>query len=469
MVSSVVIGYKDLPWIRGYPPCRRRRHENANLALYDVADRDGQDGFGAEGSMRTLRHGIMHVALVVAGLLTPAVVGGPASALAPDEVFVIGQVSVDVTAETALAARAQALVQGQVTAWKRLLARLTLPGDAEVLAAYAPDVIAPLIQGYEVLRERTSSVRYLADLSVSFNPEAVRRVLSEAGIPFAETPSRPVLIIPVMTSEGVGVLWEDPNPWREAWQNLPARDALLPVVVPYGDLADIRDLSTVQALRGDPRRLRVVADRYGARDVVVARVSRYFDVRDNLPVLEITIVRHGAGGMEETVIDSVKGQTPDDLIGLLDAGVSRVVVSLSSAWKRENLVRPGLEVRVTVVVPIDGFGRWLSIRRRLKDIGILRRWELLRLSKREALMDLWVQGDAEQLRNALRQRDLELHDGQVDYVLADRDQTIPPGYLPAPAETEAPATATTPANAAPSGADLTPVRPGGAPAAPISR
>jgi hypothetical protein len=377
--------------------------------------------------------------ITVAGVL----LGATASrALQPHEVFVVAPVPVDVTAETALAARAQALKMGQILAWKSLLGRLTLPGEAVALRAYQGDQLATLIQGFEVLRERTSAVRYLATLSYSFNPEEVRRVLTEAGVAFAETPSRPVLIIPVLTSQGVGVLWEDPNPWREAWQNLPPRDGLLPIAVPYGDLADIRDLSTIQAMRGDEERLRAVANRYGARDVVIARAARIFDQRDNLPVLEIAIVRRADGGLEETIIDSIKGQNPDDLIGLLDAGVTRVVSTLSNTWKQENLVHPGLESRVTVVVPIDGFGRWLSIRRRLEGVGVLRRSELLRISKREALMDLWVQGSAEQLRNAVRQRDLELLEGRVDYVLADRDQEIPADFLPLPAGSGSDAAAT---------------------------
>jgi hypothetical protein len=357
----------------------------------------------------------------------------PSHALNPGEVFIVAPVQVDVTAESARAARADALKMGQSLAWKRLVGRLTLPGDGAALLEYQPKQLASLIQGFEVLRERTSAVRYLASISYSFNREEVRRVLSQAGIAFAETPSRPVLIIPVLTSEGVGVLWEDPNPWREAWQNLPPRDGLLPIAVPYGDLADIRDLSTVQAMRGDEERLRTVADRYGARDVVVARASRTFDPRDNLPILEIAIVRRGTDGLEEVIVDSIKGQNPDDMIGLLDSGVTRVVSTLSNDWKQANLVSPGLETRVTVVVPIDGFGRWLSIRRRLDGIGVLRRSELLRLSKREAMMDLWVQGNVDQLRNAVRQRDLNLLEGRIDYVLADRDQKVPVDYLPLPA------------------------------------
>jgi hypothetical protein len=381
--------------------------------------------------MRTSRARIAPLVAACFVLFGVLFASAPASALRPDEVFIVAPVPVDMTAESALAARSQALKRGQVIAWKRLMARLTLPNEAGALMDYQSEQLEPLIQGFEVLRERTSAVRYLASVSYRFNRDEVRRVLAEAGVAFAETPSRPVLIIPVLTSQGVGVLWEDPNPWREAWQNLPPRDGLLPIAVPYSDLADIRDLSTVQALRGDEERLRAVADRYGARDVVVAKASRTFDQRDNRPVLEIAIVRRIGDGLEETIIESIKGQNPDDLIGLLDAGVTRVVSTLSSSWKRANLVLPGLETRVTVVVPIDGFGRWLSIRRRLDGIGVLRRFDLLRISKREALMDLWVQGGAEQLRNAIRQRDLELLEGRVVYVLADRDQRVPEIYLPA--------------------------------------
>lgn len=384
--------------------------------------------------MKTNRRWMTFVICALVSLGGVILGGASSRALNPDEVFVVAPVPVDVTAESALTARTEALRTGQILAWKRLLGRLTLPGDAGPLIDYQAEQLAPLIQGFEVLRERTSAVRYLASLSYSFNPREVRRVLAEAGVAFAETPSRPVLIIPVLTNQGVGVLWEDPNPWREAWQNLPRRDGLLPIAVPYGDLTDIRDLSTVQAMRGDEERLRVVADRYGARDVVVARASRIFDHDDNLPVLEIAIVRRTGGGLEETIIDAIKGRSQDDLIGLLDSGVTRVVSTLSNAWKQENLVHPGLESRVTVIVPLDGFGRWLSIRRRLDGIGVLRRSELLRISKREAMMDLWVQGDVEQLRSAMRQRDLELLEGRIDYVLAERDQIVPQDYLPLPIE-----------------------------------
>src|SRR3546814_3550607 len=56
--------------------------------------------------------------------------------------------------------------------------------------------------------------------------------------------------------------------------------------------------------------------------------------------------------------------------------------------------------------------------------------QVAHLSKREALVDVWVHGDAEQFRLALAQRDLELLPGNGDYILKQRGQPMPE---PAPA------------------------------------
>ena len=114
-----------------------------------------------------------------------------------------------------MAAREKALEKGQIIAWRRLLRRLTLMDAADSIGEVPFLEIRPLIRGYEVLRERTSPVRYVAELTVTFNDEDVRQFLLDNSVAFAETPSLPVLVIPVLTKQGVAILWEDPNPWRD--------------------------------------------------------------------------------------------------------------------------------------------------------------------------------------------------------------------------------------------------------------
>ena len=105
-----------------------------------------------------------------------------------------------------------------------------------------------------------------------------------------------------------------------------------------------------------------------------------------------------------------------------------MALEIEESWKRENLVTPGLETRVTAMVPISSFSRWLEIRRKLEGIAVLARWDLVRMTTREAVADLWVQGDPEQLRLALAQSDLELIERPSFWILKPRDEDLPDAY-----------------------------------------
>ena len=74
------------------------------------------------------------------------------------------------------------------------------------------------------------------------------------------------------------------------------------------------------------------------------------------------------------------------------AGKKKIMKSLRSAWKKENMVASGVKQRVSAEVPIMGLTHWLSIRSKLKEIGTLRIFDLVRLTREKALVDLWIMG-----------------------------------------------------------------------------
>ena len=340
------------------------------------------------------------------------------------KVFVIENVAVDETSSTALKAREKALEIGQKRAWKKLLERMTFPETVKKVADIPYSELRSLIRGYEVMRERTSTVRYLADLNVTFNGNEVRQFFLNNNIDYAETPSAPVLVVPLLIQQGAASLWETPNPWRDAWQNLPKQRGLVDIRVPVGDLADIRDIAAIQALRGDQKKLKKIAKRYNAKTIVVAKAFKRFGIKDNLPILEIIITKIRTDQIEETIIDTIKGEIGDDLLDLLGVGVTRVVNSIVDSWKKENAVTTGLLLRVPVFVPIKGLNNWLGITSQLDEIGILKRTNLRRLSKREALIDLWVTGNITLLENALGSKNLSLLKHSKGFILSHNKNTI---------------------------------------------
>jgi hypothetical protein len=428
MVSSTTLGYKSGGGARYLFGAG---HRFAAFAVYAVAL-----VVPASGKWEAT---VLHRSILIASLVVLAVSVGGAGVSAQD-IYTVRGVPVDVTADSPSAARDQAVREGRRKAFERLIGRLVPSGSAGSVPSRSDAELANLTGGFEVENERSSAVRYVASTTYTFDPGRVRSLLMGQGVPFAETRSLPVLVLPVLDAGGGPVLWEEANPFRAAWSRAAIETGLVPFVVPYADIADVRELTTSQALAGDAKALGNIAERYGARDAVVVKATPR-----SAGSLAISVQRIGPTGFEKTLSDTVSGAGGD--AELYAAAVQRTVDLIEDAWKRNNLIRGGLESRVTVTVPIDSMRRWLAVREALEKTVIVSRFDVVQLTRLEALIDLWVNGDAEQLRVALEQQNMRLLPGAGDYMLIQRGQDIP---LPRPAPgTETPAPAQAPGYSAP--------------------
>jgi hypothetical protein len=345
------------------------------------------------------------IVLVVGGAL--AVASGSSGA-ASQEVYAIADVAVDVTAETAAAARSQARFEGARRALGRLLRRITLKADYSRHPTLGDNDIATLVQDMVVQKERLSSTRYIANLIFRFKQEDVRRLLRREGIPFSETYSKPVLVLPVYGAAGAEFLWDEPNPWRAAWnRHFVMSDGLLPLVLPAGDLVDVGVIGPTQALAGDGARLGEISARYGVEDTLVAHATLAVDFANDGPRLDITLKRFGRTG-DSVIVDSLAGSAAEGAETLLAAGVARVVERLGERWKHDTVLRFGDEARLSVAVPIHDLAEWLDIRRRLRAVSVVSRVELGELSRVRAQIIVHYLGAPGQLVLSLAQNDLDL-------------------------------------------------------------
>jgi len=95
----------------------------------------------------------------------------PAMSMASD--YKISNVRVDVEADTAIAAREQAMTKARKNAFNTLMRRLGYTEDVT-----ADDrTIATLVDSFEINREKLSNNRYLASVNIMFNEQAVRSYL----------------------------------------------------------------------------------------------------------------------------------------------------------------------------------------------------------------------------------------------------------------------------------------------------
>lgn len=344
-----------------------------------------------------------------------------ALAVLPDQ-FEVKGVTVDVTADSAQAARTQALAEGERKAFRKLLERLTLQAYHDRLPEVADDKITALLADYAVAEEKASSVRYIAKLDYHFRADGVRELLDAYAIPYAETVSKPVLLLPVYQSAGALLLWDDPNPWRAAWDGLGADSVggLVPMVLPVGDLQDVGAIGAEQAIEGDMPRLEEIAGRYDAGDVVVAHGILRMDSAGGLPELEVYLTRFGSALQEQTVVKSFSA-TPGESVEQLLARAARALKSqVEDNWKQDNLIETGMAQVLPVQVRVSGLKDWVRVRDRLNGVAIMRNAEVVLMRRDEVRLNLHFIGDAEQLALSLDQADLVLWEEAGNWYLGQK-------------------------------------------------
>ncbi|MEQ8333939.1 DUF2066 domain-containing protein [Nisaea sp.] len=348
-----------------------------------------------------------------------------------DRVFEVRDVPVDARAATAAQAQAQAIGEGRREAWRRLAGRLVPQAGAATLPPLSDDLLVGLTVGYEVARERTSDVRYLGSLNFRFNPPAVRQYFASLGVAYAEVASRPVLILPVYINGSKPLLWEEESPWLAAWLDRPFTSGLVPITVPYGDLADIRDISAVQAVLADREAIMTIAARYGAEQAVIAS-ARPVSTDSAGQAIELNLTHVGGVADGQSLVRTVTADPARPDADLLALAARTAASEIQEAWKAENLISPGFETQVTVIVPVSSFETWLETRKALDQVSSVSRRELLRISRTEALVDVWINGDADQFALALKQKDFILMETQDGWVLYKQGAELPERYRPAP-------------------------------------
>jgi hypothetical protein len=315
------------------------------------------------------------MALALAGLLA----WWPASttrAQGGADLFQVSGIEVDATAVDAVAAREQALLQGQIEGLRRLMRRLTPAEEHARLPLVGPAEIERYVQNFEIADEQVASNRYLAQLTVRYEPDAVRGLLQGAALSYAETVSEPIVLLPVYRGSGGAQLWPEGNPWWMAWAEHLDPERLVRLVLPLGDLQDMATVTADQAMTGDQSALAALGQRYGSDDVLVVIATPRGSgatgpagqaaAAAGPPVLQLEMRRAGAAQANPAeTFQGVPGQTLD---ALMAEAVTGLQDTLDERWKNANLLRYDQGGLMVVDIPIAQLADWVEISRGLEGL-----------------------------------------------------------------------------------------------------
>lgn len=327
-----------------------------------------------------------------------------------DTLFTVEAVPIDATAESGTAARDRALAQGQAEAWRRLAARLSPAEDAARVGGLSGFELEQVIRDIEVLNERTASTRYRADLSVRFRPQAVRNLMAARGARISDLIGPTTLILPVWRGPDKERLWDDPNPWRRAWEAARLPVTLVPMVVPLGDVADVGDIGADAALLGEPSAFPGIAARYSAQNVAVITATPVGGTSEMPAQIDLTIVNHTVGMDEaESATRSVVATAETaDAAALYAKAVEAAAAQLGENWKRANAFGASAGGTIAAVASVERIEQWAELRKRLDAVPTVTETVTSRVAIGEVRFTLKYRGDQRQLALALSRQGLVL-------------------------------------------------------------
>jgi len=341
-------------------------------------------------------------------------------------------VTVDATADTAVKARESARLDGQRRALAAIVERLAAGGAPAKAPKLDDKAITDLVASFEVANERMSAVRYVAEYTFHFRPTELRRALRSAGIAVTDDPSKqpdpkqpqevskppdtakPLVLLPLYQGGRMARLWEDPNPWREAWDRRPPMPRL---VIPLGDAGDIAAIDAERARAGDAGALSALAQRNGGDDAVVA-VAAMRGAADKPSGVDVTLRRYRAGQLIDTrnaPLTANPGESEADLLGRASGAVAAVI---ESGWKKEPPAGYDQQGTLTAVLPITGLDDWVRARERLATVPAIRKVAVVALSRQEATIEIGYVGSIDQLKASLAGVSLDLVRGDPLWRLA---------------------------------------------------
>lgn len=344
------------------------------------------------------------------------------SKASPDE-FAFPGITVDITATSANEARLKGMEDAQNLAFQNLIATRVPEKMHAGLKNFSAPQIEKLVQDIEVEKEKYSDVRYVATFKVTFKADALRNLLGDiqahgdenetsrddvahnnAAPTVAPLPGRATVVVPVFLLDHKKLLWEEHNPWFQAFANAPTPSPLL--VVPTGDLTDISVMGLSRALNPSADLVETFAMHHEAPQVVVAIIQ---EKEKGEPTLEMTLYGNGkrlthqvkpllpSGNLEATlksavqmVADFVKDPpAPQDFSDQEDAQ--------GDTSSHTNLAGHTLEAQVV----FDSLKEWLSLKKHLELVPGVRSVIVKKLARRTALVHIQTSLSSQALTTTL--------------------------------------------------------------------
>jgi len=315
------------------------------------------------------------------------------------------EVRIDKTDENAVKAKEKAMIDAKREALTALSKRVLSAEDAENYKLPEDQVINTLIKDFEVKNEKLSTSRYIADFTIRFNDSTVDYIRGRTNNGFFNkvfTPNKikvnkeekTILVLPFYKDfYGKNLLWEDPNPWRDAWQALGGMriSSKVSVIIPTGDIDDISFGSSQEIWQGMSSAINDLKTKYSADEVLIASAYKHGKK------LEVEMYQYGENNVFlfkkniNTYLPDRSYQPAIDSI-IFDKELFK---NLDAQAAEEQQKKTDVTLKISMF--FNSFKDWMEVQKRINAVTPKVEFKILSLNNKEVDLQIDLPSEEEHL------------------------------------------------------------------------
>jgi hypothetical protein len=334
---------------------------------------------------------LLIICVLACGLSLPG-----AGARAAGDPYTVSNIPVDASAPSAVEAQTLAINSGRDKAWQALYRKLTKQQDWGHQPTLDPVTLQRMIRSYAVSKERRSTTRFVASMTYVFNPEAVRRVLRQANVAFADVAAKTLLVIPL--SPG----YAPHAPWTQAFADPRIAKGGVPLVLPMGDAVDASALGTLEFGKASWQDIEPAASRVHATEAWLA----FAEPGGGHITVKLKRLSAGTSPSIPDVSVAVPPNTPP--AQAYASAANAAAGAIIDSWKGHSAVDFGKKAKLIASLHVDSLAEWSEMLKKLGTASNVTGVDVVAMDIGEARVAISYVGSQEQLNDQLAHAGLSL-------------------------------------------------------------
>jgi len=326
-----------------------------------------------------------------------------------DKIFEVRNISVNIESTSSSKAKEIALLEAQEKGFRNLMNTMLLESEYEKIESINIEKILEFVNAIEIQSEKTTSRKYIGDLTIIFSEDKILRYLNNNNIKYTSLKSKPLLILPIYKFAGVTYLWEEKNIWRNIWVKNSNNDGLIPIKSSEGKFSDFIYFNQDQAVKKNLSNLELLAKSHNTTGILIAILKKKYNRDKSKMLFNLNLSIYRFDGEEtNTFEDTIEIYSNEYSDTILNDAKNKVELFVNQQWKAANVITSQKKFE-KVTVLFNDLNDWINIKKTISNISIIDKFNVKNFSHNKAIIFLSFSGNLNQLKVAFKQSDLDFN------------------------------------------------------------